>query len=130
MAINNFKREEELFLSSLSYLTIGIIGIFTLVSDIKDSEYLEFHAKRSIIYWAISIPLWIFFSIITHYIYVKTINLITINQIFYYLWKIVFVGFGLFMIIYAFYLSYLAYMGKKKSLYLYEKFLKKLGVKL
>jgi len=130
LAINNFKREEELFLSSLSYLTIGIIGIFTLVSDIKDSEYLEFHAKRSIIYWSISIPLWIFFSIITHYIYVRTINLISINQIFYYLWKIVFVGFGIFIIIYAFYLSYLAYMGKKKSLYLYEKILKKFGVKL
>jgi len=45
LAINNFKKEEELFFSSLSYLTIGIIGIFMLVSDIKDSEYLEFHAK-------------------------------------------------------------------------------------
>lgn len=130
MAINNFKKEEELFLSSLSYLTIGIIGIFTLVSDMKDSEYLEFHAKRSVIYWAFSIPLWIIFSIISHYIYIKTTNFISINQIFYYIWKIIFVGFGLLMIVYAFYLSYLAYNGKKKNLNLYEKILKKFGVKL
>lgn len=130
MAINNFKKEEELFLSSLSYLTIGIIGIFTLVSDMKDSEYLEFHAKRSVIYWAFSITLWIILSIISHYIYIKTTNFISINQIFYYIWKIIFVGFGFFMILYAFYLSYLAYNGKKKNLYLYEKILKKFGVKL
>lgn len=130
MAINNFKKEEELFLSSLSYLTIGIIGIFTLVSDMKDSEYLEFHAKRSVIYWAFSIPLWIILSIISHYIYIKTTNFISINHIFYYVWKIIFVGFGFFMILYAFYLSYSAYNGKKKNLYLYEKILKKFGVKL
>lgn len=130
MDINNFKKEEELFLSSLSYLTIGIIGIFTLVSDIKESEYLEFHAKRSIIYWAFSIPLWIIFSIISHYLYIKTVNFIIINQIFYYIWKIIFVGIGFLMILYAFYLSYLAYSGKKKNLYIYEKILKKFGVKV
>jgi len=130
LAINNFKKEEELFFSSLSYLTIGIIGIFMLVSDIKDSEYLEFHAKRSVIYWTFSIPLWIIFSIISHYIYIKTTNLLSINIVFYYVWKIIFVGFGFFMIIYAFYLSYLAYTGKKKNLYLYEKILRKIGVKL
>lgn len=130
MDIDNFKKEEELFLSSLSYLTIGIIGIFTLVSDIKESEYLEFHAKRSIIYWAFSIILWIFFSIISHYLYIKTTNFITINQIFYYIWKIIFVGIGFLMILYAFYLSYLAYIGKKKNLYIYEKILKKFGVKV
>lgn len=130
MDISNFKKEEELFLSSLSYLTIGIIGIFTLVSEIKESEYLEFHAKRSIIYWAFSIPLWIIFSIISHYLYIKTVNFITINQIFYYIWKIIFVGIGFLMILYAFYLSYLAYSGKKKNLYIYEKILKKFGVKV
>jgi len=99
LAINNFKKEEELFFSSLSYLTIGIIGIFMLVSDIKDSEYLEFHAKRSVIYWTFSIPLWIIFSIISHYIYINTTNLLSINIVFYYVWKIIFVGFGFFMII-------------------------------
>lgn len=130
MAIDDFKKEEELFLSSLSYLTIGIIGIFLLISDIKESDLLNFHAKRSIIYWAFSIPLWIIFSILTHFIYVRTLDYIILNQIFYYIWKIVFVGFGFLMIIYAFYLSYLAYNGKKKRLYFYEKILGKFGVKL
>ncbi len=130
MAINDFKKEEELFLSSLSYLTIGIIGIFSLVSDMKDYEHLQFHAKRSIIYWTFSIPFWIIISKLLHFIYLKTMDFIKIGPIFYLFWRIFFVGFGFFIIIYAFYLSYLAYNGKKRRLTIYEKILNKIGVKL
>jgi len=100
-----------------------------LVSDIKDSEYLEFHAKRSVIYWAFSIPLWIIFSIISHYIYIKTTNLLSINIVFYYVWKII-----LWVLVFYDYLCFLSFVfglyWKEKNLYLYEKILKKFGVKL
>lgn len=130
MAINDFKKEEELFLSSLSYLTIGLIGIFSLTSDMKNYEYLQFHAKRSIVYWLFSILIWIITSSIFHFLYIKCANIPNIGLIFYYIWRLFYIGFGFFIILYAFYLSYLAYNGKKKRLYLYEKILYKIGVNL
>ncbi|MCX8095483.1 MAG: hypothetical protein N3D74_04790 [Caldisericia bacterium] len=131
MGINSgFEKESEYFLASLSYLTLGIIGIFILVSEIDRDEFLRFHAKQSIGYWLITLPLWIIFSFLFKYLYSITLSYYVLNKIFFYLWKFIYIYAGFFIIIYAVYLSFSASQGRKKEVSLISKILKKIGVKL
>ncbi|MDI6860962.1 MAG: hypothetical protein QMD25_02960 [Caldisericia bacterium] len=131
MGINSgFEKETEYFLASLSYLTLGIIGIFIIVSEMDRDEFLRFHAKQSIGYWLITLPLWIIFSFLFKYLYSISSSFYLLNQIFFYLWKFVYIFVGFFIIIFAIYLSYSASLGDKKEIKLISKILKKFGVKL
>lgn len=131
MGINSgFEKETEYFLASLSYLTLGIIGIFIIVSEMDRDEFLRFHAKQSIGYWLITLPLWIIFSFLFKYLYSISSSFYLLNQIFFYLWKFVYIFVGFFIIIFAIYLSYFASLGDKKEIKLISKILKKFGVKL
>ncbi|MBC7194309.1 MAG: hypothetical protein H5U37_01430 [Caldisericia bacterium] len=131
MATNkDFEKGAEVFLASLSYLTLGIIGIFILVSEMDDDEFLRFHAKQSIGYWAITLIFWGIFSFLFKFLFSITTKGFILNQIFFYLWKFVYVGFGFFIIIYAFYLVFSVLSGKKIEIKFITKILRKLGVKL
>jgi uncharacterized membrane protein len=131
LGINSgFEKETEYFLASLSYLTLGIIGIFIIVSEMDRDEFLRFHAKQSIGYWLITLPLWIIFSFLFKYLYSISSSFYLLNQIFFYLWKFVYIFVGFFIIIFAIYLSYSASLGDKKEIKLISKILKKFGVKL
>ena len=114
MALNNksMLKEEENFLSGLSYLTIGIFGLFILVSDIKnESDYLKFHALQSVKYWIFSIIFWVIFSLLSYYLYLNTIG--EIKDLFFYIWKVFHLGVGVFIILYSILLSYFAFTGKR-----------------
>lgn len=131
LGINSeFEKESEYFLASLSYLTLGVIGIFILVSEMDRDEFLRFHAKQSIGYWLITLPLWIIFSFIFKYLYSITASFNLLNQIFFYLWKFFYIFVGFLIIIFAVYLSFSASQGKKREVKFISKILKKLGVRL
>ncbi len=131
MATNkDFEKGAEIFLASLSYLTLGIIGIFILVSEMDDDEFLRFHAKQSIGYWTITLIFWGIFSFLFKFLFSITTKSFILNQIFFYLWKFVYVVVGFFIIIYAFYLGFTVLSGKKIEIIFITKILRKLGVKL
>lgn len=130
MGINSgFERESKYFLASLSYLTLGIIGIFIIVSEMDRDEFLRFHAKQSIGYWSIILPIWIIFSFIFKYLY-SISSFYLLNNLFYYLWKIIYIFGGFFIIVFAIYLSFSASQGNKKEVKFICKILKRLGAKL
>lgn len=131
MATNkNFEKDTDYFLASLSYLTLGIIGIFILVSEMDDDEFLKFHAKQSIGYWLITLPLWVIFSFLLKYLFNVTTKISLLNQIFFYLYKFFYIFGGFFIIIYAFYLAFSVLSCKKIEIKFVIKILKKFGVKI
>lgn len=131
MATNkNFEKDTDYFLASLSYLTLGIIGIFILVSEMDDDEFLKFHAKQSIGYWLITLPLWVIFSFLLKYLFNVTTKISLLNQIFFYLYKFFYIFSGFFIIIYAFYLAFSVLSCKKIEIKFVIKILKKFGVKI
>lgn len=114
MTLNNksMLKGEENFLSGLSYLTIGIFGLFVLISDIKnESEYLKFHATQSVKYWLFSIAFWAILSTAFYYLYLNTAG--EIKEVFFYIWKFFHLGIGVFIILYSIFLAYLAFTGKR-----------------
>ena len=131
MATNkNFEKDTDYFLASLSYLTLGIIGIFILVSEMDNDEFLNFHAKQSIGYWLITLPLWVIFSFLLKYLFNVTTKISLLNQIFFYLYKFFYIFGGFFIIIYAFYLAFSVLSCKKIEIKYVIKILKKFGVKI
>jgi hypothetical protein len=126
----NFEKDTDYFLASLSYLTLGIIGIFILVSEMDDDEFLKFHAKQSIGYWLITLPLWVIFSFLLKYLFNVTTKISLLNQIFFYLYKFFYIFSGFFIIIYAFYLAFSVLSCKKIEIKFVIKILKKFGVKI
>jgi hypothetical protein len=126
----NFEKDTDYFLASLSYLTLGIIGIFILVSEMDDDEFLKFHAKQSIGYWLITLPLWVIFSFLLKYLFNVTTKISLLNQIFFYLYKFFYIFGGFFIIIYAFYLAFSVLSCKKIEIKFVIKILKKFGVKI
>jgi hypothetical protein len=126
----NFEKDTDYFLASLSYLTLGIIGIFILVSEMDDDEFLKFHAKQSIGYWIITLPLWVIFSFLLKYLFNVTTKISLLNQIFFYLYKFFYIFGGFFIIIYAFYLAFSVLSCKKIEIKFVIKILKKFGVKI
>jgi len=127
LALNNksMLKGEENFLSGLSYLTIGIFGLFILLSDIKDeSDYLKFHAAQSVKYWAFSITFWLAFSLLFYYLYLNTTG--GVKSLFFYIWKIFHLGVGIFIILYSIVLSYFAFKGKRYRIPFLSK-MKKVG---
>lgn len=102
---------EENFLSGLSYLTIGIFGLFILVSDIKnESRYLEFHALQSVRYWFFSIIFWGALSLLSYYLYLN--STVDLKNVFFYTWKVIHLGLGILIILYSIVVSYFAFTGK------------------
>jgi len=131
LGINSgFERESEYFLASLSYLTLGIIGIFIIVSEMDKDEFLKLHARQSIAYWLISLPIWIILSILSKYLYSITQSIYLLNQIFFYLWKFFYIILGFLIIIFAVYLSFQASQGKKTRINFIVKILKIFGVEI
>jgi hypothetical protein len=126
----NFEKDTDYFLASLSYLTLGIIGIFILVSEMDDDEFLKFHAKQSIGYWLITLPLWVIFSFLLKYLFNVTTKISLLNQIFFYLYKFFYIFGGFFIIIYAFYLAFSVLSCKKIEIKFVIKILKKFVVKI